>query len=88
MKELSLTNQIGITADENIENGEKTIFLETMHEKFLELMKNIFFLFQTLKEGINKNKQIPIYTHCSVTIEFIIMGKNVKPKIQIIKKRQ
>ena len=33
---------IGMSKDKNRENGEKTIFLKIMTEKFLELMKDIF----------------------------------------------
>lgn len=39
---LEVTNLVTITQDEKIENGEKTMFLEIMPEKFLKLLKDIF----------------------------------------------
>ena len=40
---------IGMSKDKNRENGEKTIFLKIMTEKFLELMKNIFLILDSQK---------------------------------------
>ena len=42
-------NLIGTSKDKNRENGEKTIFLEIMPEKFLELMKDIFLILDSRK---------------------------------------
>ena len=40
---------IGMSKDKNRENGEKTIFLKIMTEKFLELMKDIFLILDSQK---------------------------------------